>query len=349
MVEPGNELRRVSPNGFRKGSKVYRGKEMNRIHYYRRVLSSYLLRKNSQLSFWYEDPGINPDAAVDVVGPYYMKFAGKARYEGPFDNEGVPLLDYHGAIGRQYNPIAIAQYALANYNLAIKGETKLWDVFFTNARWLLNNRIANERGVLLWPHYFDFEYFRPLKAPWFSGLAQGQGLSVLVRAYVETKDLAYLAAAEEVFRSLAQTTENGGVLHCDEKGYRWIEEYLVVPPTHILNGFIWALWGVYDYYLLTKSEEARALFDACTKTIVENLWRYDNGFWSLYETTPLKFRTIASSYYHRLHITQLEIMYLLTNEDRFRAYSVKWRAYQDRLINRSAAHAFKIAFKLTHY
>jgi len=139
------------------------------------------------------------------------------------------------------------------------------------------------------------------------------------------------------------------MLHRDDDGYCWIEEYLVTPPTHILNGFIWALWGVYDYYLLTKSEKAKALFESCTKTIADNLGRYDNGFWSLYETTPLKFKTIASSYYHRLHITQLEIMHHLTNEDRFRAYSIKWKAYQGRIINRSAAHVFKIAFKLMHY
>ncbi|MFH0799363.1 MAG: D-glucuronyl C5-epimerase family protein [Pseudomonadota bacterium] len=322
---------------------------MNRIHYYRRVVSSYLLRKNSQLSFWHEEPEINPDAVEDAVGPYYMTFAGKARYEGPFDDEGVPFLDYHGKIGRQYNPIAIAQYALANYNLAVKGETKRWDVFLTNARWLLNNRVANGKGLLLWPHHFDFEYFRLLKAPWFSGLAQGQGLSVLVRAYAETKDPAYLAAAEEVFRSLALPIEDGGVLHRDPEGYCWIEEYIVTPPTHILNGFIWALWGVHDYYLLTRSDEARGLFEACTKTIVDNLRRYDNGFWSLYEMTPLRFKNIASTYYHRLHIAQLEIMYHLTDEDRFRVYSAKWKAYQDRVFNRSAAQVFKVAFKLTHY
>ena len=35
-------------------------------------------------------------------------------------------------------------------------------------------------------HHFDFEYRDTLKSPWYSGLAQGQGLSVLVRAYIET-------------------------------------------------------------------------------------------------------------------------------------------------------------------
>ena len=45
-----------------------------------------------------------------------MRFQGKAAYAGPFDSAGVPLLDYRGDIGRQHNPIAIAQYGLARFN-----------------------------------------------------------------------------------------------------------------------------------------------------------------------------------------------------------------------------------------
>ena len=46
-----------------------------------------------------------------------MLFAEKADYQGAYDPSGVPQLDYHGHIGLQYNPIAIAQYGLGNYNL----------------------------------------------------------------------------------------------------------------------------------------------------------------------------------------------------------------------------------------
>ncbi len=35
----------------------------------------------------------------------------------PYDASGIPQLDYHGHIGLQYNPIAIAQFGLGNYNL----------------------------------------------------------------------------------------------------------------------------------------------------------------------------------------------------------------------------------------
>ena len=46
-----------------------------------------------------------------------MKFREKADYAGHHDPNGIPMLDYRGAIGLQYNPIAIAQWGLANYNI----------------------------------------------------------------------------------------------------------------------------------------------------------------------------------------------------------------------------------------
>ena len=44
-------------------------------------------------------------------------FYEKANYNGNYDGNGIPMLNYHGHIGLQYNPIAIAQWGLGNYNL----------------------------------------------------------------------------------------------------------------------------------------------------------------------------------------------------------------------------------------
>src|SRR6266571_1733721 len=88
-----------------------------RFHYWRRIRQAYLGGGTSQLSFWHESPEVNPNATPGTLGEYYMTFAAKADYAGPFDDDGIPLLDYRGALGRQYNPIAIAQYGLGNFNL----------------------------------------------------------------------------------------------------------------------------------------------------------------------------------------------------------------------------------------
>ena len=90
---------------------------MPRLNYYRRILSAYLLGGKSHLTFWHETPEENRNAHAGELGEYYMVFAEKADYFGAYDSTGIPLLDYHGKIGVQHNPIAIAQYGLGNYNL----------------------------------------------------------------------------------------------------------------------------------------------------------------------------------------------------------------------------------------
>ena len=97
---------------------------MKRIRYLQRVFSAYLLPGKSQLTFWHETPRANARAALDQIGEYYMEFASKADYAGHYDASGIPMLDYRGHIGLQYNPIAIAQYGLGNYNLFVQGNSE---------------------------------------------------------------------------------------------------------------------------------------------------------------------------------------------------------------------------------
>jgi hypothetical protein len=279
-----------------------------------------------------------------------MTFADKALYPGPFDDKGIPLLDYHGRIGRQYYSIAISQYALGNYNLFKKtGKQEYFEKFMVNVLWLLDNLVETKQRTFLWPTFFDMEYFRKLESPWFSGLAQGQGLSVLVRAFVETGSGEYLTAAEWVYESLTLPIATGGVLYRDDGGSMWIEEYLTDPPTHILNGFIWALWGIHDYYLLTRQDAVFALFEAFKDTILMNLPRYDAGFWSYYELSPQHIKSPASPFYHRLHIVQLHIMHKLTGHPDFLAYAQKWSEYEQKALYRYLALFYKVGFKLVYY
>jgi heparosan-N-sulfate-glucuronate 5-epimerase len=112
----------------------------------------------------------------------------------------------------------------------------------------------------VWNHHFNWEYRDSLKAPWYSALAQGQGISVLVRAHKESSDARYLDSARAAFESFRRPITEGGIAFTDESGDLWFEEYIVSPPRHILNGFIWALWGVYDYALETKESAAQELF-----------------------------------------------------------------------------------------
>ena len=221
--------------------------------------------------------------------------------------------------------------------------------FLAAADWLITSLEQNAHGVWVWNHHFDWEYRDTLKAPWYSGLAQGQGISLLVRAHRTTQNCKYEEAARRAFESLVRFMAQGGVLFQDARGDVWIEEYLVDPPTHILNGMIWALWGVHDYALATQDPSAKHLFDKVVSTLERNLSKYDAGFWSLYEQSGTRLKMMASPFYHRLHIVQLQIMQRLTGLQAFGEYAERWESYEHSRIKRVMALSYKSAFKLCYY
>ena len=323
---------------------------MPSLRYYRRIFSAYMLGGKSHLTFWHETPAENPHASATTLGEYYMLFAEKADYRGAYDSSGIPQLDYHGHIGLQYNPIAIAQYGLGNYNLFRRtADPDRRKKFFLVADWLCDHLEPNAHGLDVWHHHFDWEYRDTLKAPWYSGLAQGQGISVLVRAHKESGDSRYLVAAQRALACFTVPIDMGGVAFTDPAGDLWFEEYIVFPPTHILNGFIWASWGIYDYFLATKDEMARNLFGRAVTTLLHNLDRYDLGFWSLYEQSGRRLPMVASSFYHQLHIVQLGVMHRLTGEDGFARVADRWENYARSRTKRLRAFIYKSAFKLCNY
>ena len=341
------------PTGERRSERAgVRPRTHSRLAYYRRIFAAYLLGGNSHLTFWHERPEVNFEAPTDRLGQYYMLFTQKAAYPGPFDVQGIPLLDYRGLIGKQYNPIAIAQFGLAQYNThARTRDPESRRRFLRVADWLVEHLEQTSRGLYVWNHHFDWEYREVLQAPWPSGLAQGQGISVLVRAALEEpKNGLYLQAAATAFGALLKKVEDGGMLSKLPGGHLWIEEYITQPPTHILNGFIWALWGVYDYYLATRDQRVSLLFDEGLRSLEVALPLFDTGYWSLYDLSMRgRLKMLASPFYHRLHIAQLQATERIASRPVFVEYATRWEGYQRDRRRRARALGEKAIFKLLRY
>ena len=323
---------------------------VGRFSYLQRVFSAYLGSGRSHLTFWHDDPQVNEKADPSKLAEYYMPFFAKADYPGQQDEMGIPMLDYRGKVGLQYNPIAIAQYGLGNYNLYKRtGRAERRDRFLKAADWLVQNLETTRWGTKVWNHHFDWEYRDALKSPWYSALSQGQGVSLLLRARKETGNEAYLKAAEEAFATFKRGLDEGGVTYKDRDGNLWFEEAIVDPPTHILNGFMWAAWGVYDYSLYTGDPEAKELFKAAVKTLKQNLPLFDAGYWSLYEHSGTKMKMLASPFYHNLHIVQLKVMHGLTGERLFHQFAERWEGYRNSPLKKTRALLYKSIFKLAYY
>ena len=238
----------------------------------------------------------------------------------PFDANGVPMVDYGGKSGRQYNPVTISQFALETWELFLQiGSEEHLRTFLRQARWLLEHQ---ENGK--WYYTFDLER-RSIKAPWISAMAQGQGICVLLRAHQNTGRTDYLSAARRAFEVMRLPVDQGGTSYPGNEGI-WLEEYPNAPIlTHVMNGHVWALFGVWDIYRVTGSDDSLRLFSQGVAALKADLGRYDIGYWAVSDQGTNK---LLNSTYMDFEIDQLTVMHALTSDPAFLACAKKWDAYR---------------------
>ena len=166
---------------------------------------------------------------------------------GLVDPEGVPLVNYGSSIGIQYNPTIICDYALTNYHMYVAtGNFTFRLNFLTQAGWLVKNSVE-KADFRVWEYRFDWPWGKyNATDPFVSALAQGEGLSVLTRAYILTGNETYLGIAEASMRSFGVETDLGGVRYSDVDGV-WYEEIADIGACSgkVLNAFhecfVWPL------------------------------------------------------------------------------------------------------------
>jgi len=233
------------------------------------------------------------------------------------DKEGIPC----GPGSQGSHPIMITQQALKYiYSYELTGNEE----YLNRVKKFIDKLLSlstNSNGALYFPYNFNFflhsNKTQKMIAPWYSGMAQGQILSLLVRTFNITKEKKYKKNADLVFNSfkLLKEDNNPWISYIDKNNYYWIEEYPMDIPCNTLNGFIFAIFGLYDYYLLSESEESKNLLQSSLTTIEDYLDKFTTGgSISLY---CLKHR-VRSKKYHLIHSHQLKMLNKLTGEEKFK-------------------------------
>jgi hypothetical protein len=274
------------------------------------------------------------DFRSETLGPYYFPNSVDPGGFAEFDENGVRVVDFSkkptiGKTGRQYVISAIDQYGLGSWDLwlATREPARL-DAVRRQADWLVANQTVDGDGVGTWLHRYDVGGEHRVQAPWISGLAQGMSISLLLRAWQATGHEPYREACARALRSFGAPVGRGGVRAADEAGRTFYEEVPSDPPRHILNGHVYALLGIHDYFRVTRSTEVAALFEAGAGALRANLPRYDTGGWSRYSLTRKRTLTnhfaLASPQYHRLHIDMLRVLHSITGERAFQEQADRW-------------------------
>lgn len=248
-----------------------------------------------------------------------------------FDRSGIPETIYNW--GTAYNPCTIAQYGLQHYSLYRNNPSSTHkNKVIRVANWLLNHQDSTNGG---WPylfnHAFFYKRFPEIKAPWHSAIAIGQAMSLLTRAYHMTREPVYTRAALRGMELMKTPTAFGGVLAKFENKYWFYEECPTNPPSYILNGFMFALIGLYDLYSTTSSQEALELYKQGILTLKRMLPLYDLGYRTAYDlshyTTDGGYPNPGKWGYHILHIHQLMTIQSIEPYPKFQEALDRWIGY----------------------
>ncbi|XP_055331960.1 D-glucuronyl C5-epimerase-like [Paramacrobiotus metropolitanus] len=172
-----------------------------------------------------------------------------------------------------------------------------------------------------------------LEPPWYSAMAQGQAMSTLIRAYKRLKNHKYLQAAVKALDLFSKSSEAGGISAVFMNKFVWFEEYPTNPPSFVLNGFIYALLGLYDVKTVADGNDAERsgkLFDTGVESLKALLPLYDTGSGSVYDLRHFTLKgppNLARWDYHSTHITQLQVMNSIHPDPVFADFAERWAQY----------------------
>ena len=278
-----------------------------------------------------------------ILGRYYLDYFSKIDYPGKFNQEGIPLFK-HKAHADIEHPTVISHYAFglfeklyrenySNKNLLIK--------YLTLADWFDHHKVRIGNSYC-WYIKIDYNPEYQLSNPWISAMAQGQAISVLTRASLLTGNQKYESIANESLNIFQVDVKNGGLLNHFNSFPVFEECPTPNKPMVVLNGFIFALFGLYDLYLLNRNEKAIYLFNEGMQSVKKLLRNFDTGKWTNYYLFDYPKNYHSSFTYHYLVTEQLMSLYFISGDKIFLEYSERWRGYSKSVLNRSLALVKKL-------
>lgn len=283
-------------------------------------------------SVWHVNQDIGKCFSTEEVKGYYNNLTEKVtKMPELLDTEDLPRLKI-GADKYVDSGVAIFQYGLGAYDLYLQtGDDKYHKKFLQAVDWT----VKKQEACGAWD---NFSYFYPDHP--HGAMAQGEGTSLLIRAYVDSGDELFLKRAKFAIDFMLTSVEDGGTTL-----YESSDTILLEYPHRkaVFNGWIFAWWGLYDYVSITKDEgRYKTVLDNSLQTLVRMLPSFSNSYWSIYDLE----KRIASPFYHNLHVAQMQAMYQLTGEKLFDDYAKRWARQQKNPIFKTMAFIKKAMQKL---
>lgn len=283
-------------------------------------------------SVWHVNQDIGKCFAKDEIRGYYNNMTEKVtKMPELLDNEEMPRLNL--AEGKfTYFPVAIFQYGFGCYDLYLQTKDERYiRKFMQCVEWAMAHQ--DEKG-----RWNNFGYVYPENP--YGAMAQGEGASLLIRGFVKTGDVKYLEAAKKAIDFMLLPLEQGGTTQY-ENGLTLLKEYVHLGI--VMNGFIFAWWGLYDYVMVTSDNGIyKDVLNNTLNSLLNIMPTFKGRYWSIYNQSNY----LASPFYHNLHIAQMQAMFKLTGIDLFNVYAKRWSRQQKNPICKSLAFLKKAYQKI---
>ncbi len=223
-------------------------------------------------------------------------------------------------VGKQRNPLTVSTQGMTYYNQYLQGNESSRDLFLNCSDWLLDNA-AKRDNILVWEYKYSWPTYNNTP-PFLSGMSQAAAIKVLATAYKLTGEEKYKDAAKKGLGAFFIEVKNGGITYKDKEGW-WYEEYAQpgakIEP-RVLNGHMFALMDLNEYYNLTQDGQAKQLFNLGLSDLKARLEDYDARNGSRYDRVG----NLAVFKYHDIHVGQLHALYKNTGDSYFKLYRNRW-------------------------
>lgn len=272
--------------------------------------------------------------SVNEIKGYYNDLTNKVSDATFLDENEIPLNTTIANV-KAYFPISIFQYGLGLYDLyLLTNDRKYYSKFMKIVDWAVNN--IDKNGM-----WDCMEKLNDTAHKTQSAMCQSEGVSLLLRAYVSTKNDEYFNLAKKAIEFMIKPICDGGTAIYNGDNI-YFQEYVSDYNLTVLNGWIFSIFGLYDFTLVCSEKKYKNILDNTVETLSKTLKKYDRGFWSDYDLKG----TIASPAYHDLHIRQLKLLYDLFHINEFNVYANKWSKYQKSKLKMMCAMAIKFRQKI---
>eukprot|EP00439_Symbiodinium_sp_Y106_P088933 s1_g1469.t1 len=310
-------------------------------------IAPYFTGRPTTATFWYRPDPPNLRSPADLEdyfqqspSPFFVVDY-RSRTDFPvLSPDGIVMLPYGGDIGDQVNPEAAFQTALGHHDRWCAGEGDSHLSRFLSYAAYFRDRQTEDGD---WQYLFDWY---ESKAPWASALAQARGASVMLRAYLITQDENYRAATLKSISKFSLSTEEGGfAAQFPPTGTLYFEEY-PKQMNGTFNGFLAALFGLWEVSVWLKDEGAAALFNEGLRSAEQMLPSFTGSWWTQYDWQgPDAPFNPHSPRYHTMTTGYLVALAAISGSDVMKHYVELWTGF-NKWPNRVLATLLKALYKI---